>query len=67
MIDVVLDKVVEQCRKPEVQQKMEDEIVAPLVRHIGSRVWPYIVAIAVYLTVISVALVLVVYLLWRAI
>jgi len=49
-------KILDECKKCETQEQLEEYIINPLITYIGNKLWPYIIGATLLLTMILVCL-----------
>lgn len=60
-----LDICFEHLNKSETKSKIEDDILNPIIAYIGNRLWPYIMSLIIFITVLLFCLFYLIYIIKR--
>ena len=61
-----VDLCIEEFKKEHNQQKLEDNILDPVIQYIGDRLWPYIMYSVIFISLLLLLLLYIIYILQQS-
>lgn len=61
IVNQCIDLCIEEFNKNENKEKLENEILDPVIKYIGNRLWPYILYLMIFIFILLTLLVYILY------